>query len=269
MAAMKTIAALLLFLCAPLLARADEIPQHGLLKDTFRVSIGGFYAESTTAARLSTSTGGVGADVNFEDTLGLEARKPVGEFAAYWRISERWRLDVDYFLLDRSASRQLAADMTWGDHTFTAGTVVNSSLKISDLRAAFGYSFFRRPDKEFGVGLGVHTLGLKASVDAAGIGGNSESVTAPLPFLALYGNVALTDTWAVAVRADWLSLAYDKYSGGIRATALDIVYQPFKHVAFGVGVHSLNLRLDVDNPNSKFQARVGLQGPAAFMSVSY
>jgi hypothetical protein len=248
---------------------ADEVPQHRLLNDTFRVTVGGFYAESNTAARLSSSTGGVGVDVNFEDTLGLEARKPVGEFAAYWRFAERWRVDVDYFRLNRSATRQLSADLAWGDQTFTAGTTVNSNVQISDLRAALGYSFFRRTDKELGVGLGLHTLGFKASIDAAGVGGRTESVTAPLPFIGLYGAFALTDTWALTVRADWLSLAYDKYSGGIRASAIDVVYQPFKNVAFGVGLHSLNLRLDVDNPNSKFQARVALQGPAAFMSVSF
>ncbi len=40
-------------------------------------------------------------------------------------------------------------------------------------------------------------------------------------------------------------------------------------VAFGLGMHSLDLKLDVQNDNSKFQARSGLRGPAAFISVSY
>ena len=60
------------------------------------VWVGGFWTESTTTARLGSSTGGAGVDVNFEDTLGLEERKWVGELGAYWRISQRWRLDVDY-----------------------------------------------------------------------------------------------------------------------------------------------------------------------------
>jgi hypothetical protein len=257
----------LLLVAAP--AAADEVPKHPLLNDTFRVTMGGLFAESNTAARLGTSTGGAGVDVNFEDTLGLEERKWIAEFAVYWRLSERWRVDVDYFSLNRGASRVLSADIQWGDQTFTAGTTVNSSFKISDLRAALGYSFFRRPDKELGAGIGVHTLKFKAAIDAAGAGGRSESATAPLPVLSLYGAFALTDTWALSVRTDWLSLDYDKYSGSIRASAIDIIYQPFKHVAFGVGMHTLNLKADVDNPNSKFQARVNLSGPAAFVSVSF
>jgi hypothetical protein len=261
---------LLSLLAAPLLASAaEEVPQHPLLLDTFRLSLGAFSAESTTQARLGTSNGGLGADVNFEDALGLEQRKLVGEASAYWRFSKRWRVDASYFSLNRSASRTLAADVTWGNNTYTAGTVVNSSYKLSDLRAALGYSFFRREDKELGIGGGLHVFGFKASVDAAGIGAGSESVTAPLPFVALYGNFALTDRWALSVRTDWLSLAYDKYAGGIRATAFDVVYQPMKRFAFGFGMHSVTLHLDVNNPNASASARIVLQGPAAFASVSF
>jgi hypothetical protein len=258
-----------LLVAASITAHAQDVPNHPLLNDTFRASIGGFHAESTTMARLGSSTGGAGVDVSFEDTLGLEERKWVAEFGGYWRISSRWRVDVDYFRLARSATRVLSQQVVWGDNTFNVGTEVNSSLSISDLRTAVGYSFFRRPDKELGVALGLHTLGYKASIEAAGVGARSESVTAPLPILALYGQFALTDTWALSLRQDWLSLEYDKYSGSIRATKVDIVYQPFKHVAFGLGMHSLDLKLDVQNDNSKFQARSTFRGPAVFVSVSY
>lgn len=249
--------------------RAEEIPSHPLLTDQFRVSLGTFYAESNTSARLGSSTGGAGVDVGFEDALGLEERKWVGEFSAYWRISSRWRVDVDYFRLTRTATRVLANSISWGDNTFNVGTEVTSSLTISDFRTALGYSFFRRTDKELGIALGVHTLGYKASIEGASGGSRSESVTAPLPVLSLYGQFALTNTWALSVRSDWLSLEYDKYSGSIRASRFDIVYQPFKHVAFGLGIHTLALKLDVQDERSKFQARSTLHGPAAFMSVSF
>jgi hypothetical protein len=254
------------FLVMAIPARAQN---HALLSDQFRVTLGGFYAESSTTARLGSSTGGAGVDVNFEDTLGLEERKWVGELSAYWRISERWRVDFDYVRLARSATRVLNQQINWGDNSFNVGTQVSSSLTISDTRGSLGYSFFRRPDKELGVGLGLHMLGYKASIDAGGVNGRSESITAPLPVLSLYGQFALTDTWAVSLRSDWLSLEYDKYSGSIRASRFDIVYQPFKHTAFGIGMHTLNLKLDVQNDHSKFQARSTLQGPAVFMSVSF
>ena len=248
---------------------AAAIPRHRLLSDTFRLSLGGFYADSTTEARLSTPAGGVGADVNFEDALGLDERKLVGEATAYWRFGERWRLDLNYFSLNRSASRTLASQIDWGGNTYPVGTTVDSSYKVSDLRAAVGYSFFRRPDKELGFGLGLHSTAFKASLDAAGVGAKSQSVTAPLPIAVLYGNFALTDTWALSLRSDWLSLSYDKYSGSIRSSAVDFVYQPFEHWAFGFGVHSLTLALDVNNPDARLQTRIVFQGPAAYLSASF
>ena len=263
---MRLLVATLLLSIGSITAHAQN---HPLLNDTFRVSIGGFYAESNTSARLSTPNGGAGVDVNFEDTLGLEERKWVGEFSGYWRISERWRVDLDYVRLNRTATRIISQQIDWGDKTFQVGEQVNSSLTISDTRVSGGYSFFRTPDKELGVGLGLHMLGYKASMEGANAGGRSESVSAPLPVLSLYGQFALTDTWAISMRSDWLSLEYDKYSGSIRASRFDIVYQPFKHVAFGIGMHSLTLKLDVQNDNSKFQARSTLNGPAIFASVSY
>jgi len=253
-------------LLAAIPARAQN---HPLLNDTFRATVGGFYAESNTSARLSSSTGGAGVDVSFEDALGLEERKWIGEFSGYWRISSRWRVDLDYFRLQRSANRTLAQDVSWGDNNFAVGTNVTSSLTISDLRTSVGYSFFKTTDKELGIALGVHTLGYKAAIEGASGGARSESVTAPLPVLSLYGQFALTDTWAFSVRSDWLSLEYDKYAGSIRASKIDIIYQPFKHVAFGLGMHSLDLKLDVQGDNSKFTARSSLRGPAAFMSISY
>lgn len=244
-------------------------PQHRLLNDSFRISLGVFRAESTTEARLSTASGGTGVDVNFEDMLGLDKIKLIGEASMYWRFADRWRVDLGYFSLNRHGSRTLETDVEWGGNTYPVGTTVDSNYKISDLRVAVGYSFFRRPDKELGVGFGLHRAGLETSLDAAGVGATNQSVTAPLPFFTLYGSFALTDTWALALRSDWLSLSYDKYSGGIRATAVDFVYQPFTHFAFGFGVHTLTLRLDVNNPSSQLQTRVVFQGPAAFMSASF
>ncbi|HUL94210.1 MAG TPA: hypothetical protein VLV56_17870 [Burkholderiales bacterium] len=244
-------------------------PQHRLLNDSFRFSLGGFRAESTTEARLSPQPGGAGVDVNFEDMLGLDKIRLIAEASMYWRFAERWRVDLGYWNLNRHGTRTLDTDVEWGGNTYPLGTTVDSKYRISDLRAAVGYSFFRRSDKELGVGFGLHRAGIETSLDAAGIGAANQNVTAPLPFFMLYGNFALTDTWALSLRSDWLSLSYDKYSGGIRATAVDFVYQPFAHWAFGFGVHSLTVKLDVNNPSSKLETRLVFQGPAAFASFSY
>jgi hypothetical protein len=250
------------------LPSAEATPRHTLLNDKLRVSLGGFYADTNTSVRVDANTA-LGADVNFEDLLGLSNRKLVGEANMYWRFGERWRLGVDYFSINRSGNRTLTQDVTWNGQTYTVGTNVSSQSRISDLRTTVGYSVFKRSDKELGFGAGLHWTGMKFSLDASGVGAESKSVTAPLPVVYMYSNVALTDTWAMSTRLDWLSLNYDKYSGSVRAVGFDFIYQPYAHVAFGVGWHAMILGLKVENTDSQMQVRLGLQGPAANASYSF
>jgi hypothetical protein len=248
---------------------AETIPQNPVLQHPFRFTVGAFYASTSTVARLDAS-GGVGVDVNFEDALGLDDRKLVAEGAMYWRFTKRWHLDVSYFGVTRRATRTISQDIEWGDQVFPTGAEVDSSFRLSDLRTAVGYSFFRTSDKEVGIGLGLHATGMRARLtDAAGNVGEAGDITAPLPVASFYANVALTNTWAMTTRADWLSLSYDDYSGDIRYVALDIIYQPFRNFGFGFGWHSLITNLSVDKTDWRGQVRVAYQGPSAYANFSF
>jgi hypothetical protein len=250
-------------------AATEVIPNHPALTDRFVFELGGFYSRSSTQASLGPSSGGTGVVVDFENTLGLEDRNLSAIGGFLWRISERWRLEVEYFSLNRDATRTLATNVTWGDTTFTAGTSVNSAYDFSDVRISGGYSFFRRRDKELGVGVGLHVAGIKTSIQAGGVGAESADVTAPLPVLNLYGAFALTNEWAVRFRLDWLSLNYDIYSGDLRSTAVDVLYQPFRNVGFGLGSRSFILDVEIDDSKWRGKARTSFTGPTLFMTVSF
>jgi hypothetical protein len=247
----------------------EAVPNHPALTDRFVFELGGYYSRSSTQASLGPSSGGTGVVVDFENTLGFEDRNlsAIGGFR--WRISERWRLEVDYFSLNRNATRTLGSDITWGDQSFNAGTTVNSSYDFYDIRVSGGYSFFKRRDKELGVGIGLHVAGIKASIQAANVGAESADVLAPLPVLNLFGAFALTNEWAVRMRMDWLSLNYDIYSGDVRSAAIDVLYQPFRHVGFGLGMRTFILDVEIDDSKWRGKARTSFTGPTAFMSVTF
>jgi hypothetical protein len=184
-------------------------------------------------------------------------------------MTERWRLEVEYFRLNRSATRTLGTQVDWGNDVFPAGSTVNSEYDFYDVRTSVGYSFFRRPDKEVGAGVGLHMASIKAKLQSAGVGAESANVTAPLPVVSFYGAFALTSEWAVRARMDWLSLNYDVYSGDLRTTAIDVIYQPFRNVAFGAGLRSFFVDVDIDSSDWHGKARTTFTGPAAFMRLSY
>lgn len=248
---------------------SETIPNHPALSDDLNISLGVFYPRIATSASLAPSGGGTGATIDFEDTFDLDERTVTPIANLFWRVSDNWRLDVGYFELTRDATRTLAANVTWGDETFLAGTTVDSSFDFSDLRISAAYAFFKRQDKELGIGLGLHVAGMKTSVQASGIGAESSDVTAPLPVINLYGVFALTNEWAVNMRADWLSLSYGDYAGDVRNMEINALYQPFRNVGFGIGVRSLVIDVDIDNPDWHGQARLAFQGPTAFMTVSF
>lgn len=250
-------------------AQTEAIPNHPALSDKFSFELGGFYSRSSTQASLGPPAGGTGVVIDFENTLGLEERNlsAVGSFL--WRISDRWRLEVDYFSLNRNATRTLETDVTWGNQTFTAGSTVDSKYDFSDIRVSGGYSFFKRRDKELGVGAGLHVAGIKTSLQASGTGAEATDVTAPLPVLNFYGAFALTNEWAVRFRLDWLSLNYDIYSGDLRSTSVDVLYRPFRNIGFGFGVRSFVLDVEIDDPDWRGRARTSFTGPAAFVTVSF
>jgi hypothetical protein len=250
-------------------AQTETIPNHPALTDKFAFELGGFFSRASTQASLGPSTGGAGVIVDFENTLGLDDRNLSAIGGFLWRISDRWRLEVDYFSLNRDATRTLATNVTWGDQTFTAGSTVNSKYDFSDIRVSGGYSFFKRRDKELGAGLGLHVAGIKTSLQASGIGAEATDVTAPLPVLNLYGMFALTDQWALRMRMDWLSLNYDIYSGDLRNIAVDVLYRPFRNVGFGLGVRTFVLDVEIDDTDWRGRARTTYTGPSAFMSISF
>jgi hypothetical protein len=110
---------------------------------------------------------------------------------------------------------------------------------------------------------------IDASLQATGQGVESTDVLAPLPVVNFYGAFALTNEWAVRMRLDWLSLSYSDYSGDLRNTAVDVLYQPFRNVGFGIGLRNLVLDIEIDKPDWHGKARSTFSGPTAFLTVSF
>jgi hypothetical protein len=71
------------------------------------------------------------------------------------------------------------------------------------------------------------------------------------------------------MRADWLSLNYGAYSGDLRSTGIDVLYRPFRHVGFGVGLRAFVLDVEIDESNWRGKARTSYTGPTAFLNVSF
>jgi hypothetical protein len=259
------------FLAAPLAAAAAEgvIPEHPALLDRFWVGAGAFFPQTTTSAQLQNTQTGVGANVDFENALGMATDKSVPMLSGRWRLGQRWRVEFEYFQLNRTGTKVVDRDIQWGDTTYPINASVSSKFNFSDLRVSAGYAFFKRPDKEVGVGFGLHLAQYDVSLQANGLATESSSVSAPLPVLSVYSQIALTERWALAARMDRFVLKYDTFDGSITGMGLDVMYQPFRHVGFGLGTRALYIDASADKNNRKAEFRQTFQGPLLFMNVSF
>jgi hypothetical protein len=245
----------------------SEIPNHPALSDRFFIGAGAGFMASNTQAQLNSDIG-LGTNIDFENILGLDETAMVPQFLARWRFAKRWRLELEYFELNRSGSKVIEQDITWGDQTFPANSEISTEFDVSVARVSCGYSFFKTKDKEVGVALGVHLTNFDATLEgnAASEGGD---LLAPLPVGSFYGQVALTDSWALSARLDAFKLEYDPYRGRILSIGIDALYQPSRHWGFGLGWRTLQIEGGVDSGDWNGEIDTTYQGPIAFVSASF
>jgi len=250
-------------------AETGDIPINPALRDKFYFGLGAFFPRTTTEVQLDSNRLGAGANITAEDSLGWDNRKTVPNAFGRWRFGERWRLEAEWFELNRDGTRTINRDIVFGDQVFPVNAAVSSSFDFSDLRVGVGYSFFKRTDKELGVGFGLHVASYDISLAASGLAGQQDDVLAPLPVISFYGLFALTDKWAVGGRLDRFSLNYDKFEGSLSSMSLDLTYQPWRNFGFGIGYRSLFIRMSAEQDARTLRFKQTFEGPLLYVTASF
>jgi len=247
----------------------DVVPNNPALTDSFYFALGAFVPKTSTSAQLDSTDLGAGANVDFERALGMTTQKVVPDASFRWRFAEHWRFEAEYFQLNRSGDKVISQQIEWNGQTFPVGTEVQSKFNFSDIRTSVGYSFFKSKDKELGVSFGFHIASYDVGLQAASVGNEAKKITAPLPVFSAYGLFALTDEWSVGGRLDRFTMSYDHYDGNISSIGLDVNYQPFRHVGFGLAYRSLFIILKASKPDFTAQFNQTFQGPLLYMNASF
>jgi hypothetical protein len=262
-------AALGLLLTDAACAEDDAPPDHPMMSDRYFIGAGVVYAESNVTANLNTGRIGLGTFIDFEDDVGLDENNLIGLLLFRMRLSERWRLEAEYFSLDRDNEKQVSRTIDWGDLSIPINAAAKGTFNLEDARVSVGYSFFQRKDKEIGVGLGAHVMSLEAEFSTRNFGSERASETAPLPVLTFYARMALTDRWLLSVRVDRLSLDTGDIDGSIFSSGTDFVYQPWRHFNVGIGYRDINMEVTSTSEDWRGKAQVRQSGPMLFVSSTF
>jgi hypothetical protein len=257
---------------------AEDAAIHPKLDTRLYLDVGGYVPAVDTRLRVDRA-GGSGTVLDLEDDLDFEDR-PVFPYALLnLRLGQRWRIEGEYFSIDRDKTTVIDRELEIGDSVFPINATVNSFFDTDVYRLSVGYSFLKRPNAEVGAALGAHVttfdLGIRSEGTFASVSEAADTL-APLPTIGLYGSYAFSPRWLMQGRVDYFTLEYQEYSGTLLNFNVGLEFQLAKHVGLGAGYRYVDLEFtaektlsigDVsDDFSGEFQYHYS--GPTLYLSFS-
>jgi hypothetical protein len=281
----RVVAALLLAAQAMPALAADRDPYSGAplppskhepaspITDHFYIRAAFYSPKYNTSFRVDPTNappGTTGTPVNAENDLGLAHREQRGVVDFMFRLRDRNKVQVGYFETNRSGSQVLANDIVFGNQTFPAGQLAQTTFDLQQFNITYTYSFIRNNRFEVGSGLALYFLQIDV-IGAVPAQGLRQEVTAATPFPALPLDLTwcLSSRWAATARAAYLKVNTHNLGGWYLDTHADIEYRWVNNFAVGAGYASI--RTDLTHRNGSFPGVVNLtiSGPQVFVRFSF
>lgn len=211
------------------------------------VKFGFFLTDLTSEVRVDSKDFGVGAVIDIEDALGLAENTRGWRVDAFYRLGRRHRVHFTYFDISRDARKALEVDIHFGDETFTVGTLVDSLFDLSIYKAGYSYSFFQTDKFDVSASLGLYLLDARIGLAALRQGGESTTLTAPLPVFGLRAAFAFTPKLMLKQYIELFYLAVPGYSGSIIDADISLEYNLLKYVGLGIGYNFIKVNINADD----------------------
>jgi hypothetical protein len=226
---------------------------HPFLSDNFRIGVGAYRPSKTTT---------LGADLTEIGADQLEGKddQSTALLNFRWRFTKNWHFAATYWNTDSTTERTLTENFEFGGTDppteFLAGSTVGMGVDTTIARLFWGRSFFRKPNHDWGVGLGLHWLEIDAFVEAKvdlGAGFKEQyhegaSASVPLPNLGIWYLYSWSPNWVLTSRFDWLEVSVDEFSGSMYDVSVGVNYQMSDHFGLGFGLSGFLLDVEVNSP---------------------
>ena len=246
-------------------------------QDRYWAELEYFFPTISSTARLDfPGTNVPGTKVSLEDDLGLSDRKGTPYVLLGMRLGESWRLEFEYYQLNRDASKTLGREIHWGDIDYQVGANIHTIFDTNVYRLVAGYSFYRTPVAEAGATIGLHTTQFKIGLSGQGTGPNgpgfqteTKDVLVPLPTLGLYGSYKFDDQWGVRGRFDFLSLTIDQYNGQLVNSMFAFDWRFAKNWGAGLGYRYVSYNLKSTTDKFHGEVKYDFKGPTIFVEAGF
>ncbi len=248
-------------------ARRDPEADRSL---ALEVRLQGARSTIDSRVRRDSEDGRPGTEVDVEDVLGVPDDENVYKLDAVIRFGYYHRIHLGLFELSRQADQTLDQDVSFGDETFTAGTLVDTRQNTQTFQMQYGYSLLRDSQKELGLTAGVHYTRIDARLKAADTG-QSERIDAnmPLPTLGAFGSVGFGQSWTVAADAQVFSLYFDRFEGTVAYANVRLEREIGRNFSAGLGYNYYHTNLDGRDGEQRTRYKASRYGPLFFVGMRF
>lgn len=202
---------------------------------------------------------GKGAEIDYEDTLGLDSNSNEGRLNLAYRIGERRRHEIElaWLRVPRSGSAILSSEIQIGDDIFEPGLSVSSGVITSDLVLDYNYYVLRRRRGELAIGVGIHDLDVVArslaQLQGRGLEPEDDVVLEeeiqtrfPLPVAGMKGSLRLSRKLLLRAGFRLLAIEIGAYGGRLFDGHLRLEHETFRRVSLGIGYVDISLYAQKD-----------------------
>jgi hypothetical protein len=249
---------------------AQDSDYHPFLSNSLTVSLGAM--KSNNSFNVESDLGDdIGDEIDFDDTLNVSDSSTFFNGQIKWKFGKekKWSVAGQYFSNNATGSTVLTEDVEWDGLTFREGSFVESGVKMSVARLFFGRSFIKNDQNDFGIGIGIHTLKMKAFIEGE-IEIDDETtefqrgdvdVSQPLPNIGAWYHFSPAQKWLLHARVDWIGASIGDYDGHMWNTNIGVNWQAFDHVGFDLSWQYFNLNVSVDSDDWTGGADMRYSGP--------
>ena len=257
-------ALLTLLITSPVVAQAASI--NPTLDDKLALRFGPFFASIETSVKVGNET------QNYEDYL--DDSETTGSIKGIWRISDHIRLNFGYWAVNRESSDSLDHNVNIGPVMVPAGTSIGASFDSTLATASLGWSFVNNGTTDFGVDLGVASIGLESELGATVPGIGNASFTAfdesyLVPTIGTYVTHALSPTWSLGGRLNGIGLKTGDFNGSVVDIMAAVEYRPWKNIGFGLAYTYNDAEVELKDVSDGVDVDWNYRGPFFYMTVGF
>jgi hypothetical protein len=202
-----------------------------------------------------------GSQINLENNA-LDRNLSSFEGAVIWRFLPNHRLDFRYYQAKRTGSRDYQGEIDIGDATFPVGANVSVQARSEIFSANYRWSFWRTPQFETSLLVGLYGGTFKYDIDAVGNAGSAQSAyhksvstTLPLPVLGAAVDWYIDPRWKVSGELAGMKAKIGDIDGHAYVAAASLEYMAWR--GLGVGARYGWTDISADVTKSDFNGNLG------------